>query len=292
MEHPGGVACWEHYLNAGFIEGIDKVVLPAPATSKEEIVDLFHRVLEGNESKYSVVSVSHVLTTTGLVLPLPEIAQLAHDSGCLLIVDGAQAAGAIHLNISEIGADAYTISGHKGLLGPTGSGLLYVRSEARRFIRPAILDRGCGAYTQSSGTVPFHTVMGLGYSLRFTQLVGGLTAVAEHGQSLAAITWSGFDELANDFPGTVVLSPSPSSGLASSIISLSLPSGLCVNSVISRLSDDTGHLVVKKLPDYEGGTKYVKNALRISYHMYNNERDAHRTVELLRRAMQQELGGK
>ena len=286
MEHPGGVAAWEHYVEAGFLDGVDKVALPAPALSKDEIVEIFASAL--NDS-YAVVCISHVLTTTGAILPLREIAALVREVGAVFVVDGAQSAGSVpHLNISATGADAYTISGHKGLLGPTGSGLLYIRETARTLIRPAALDRGFGAYTQSSGTVPLQTVMGLGYALDFISAAGGLTDVAVHGNRLAAMTREGLEELALEIPGIVPLSPPARSGMASSMVTVAFPSDVAVQDVISRLRDGRGRLVVKRLPDCEGGTKLVKNALRVSYHMYNSVDDVQRFLSLLEAALLQE----
>jgi L-cysteine/cystine lyase len=74
-----------------------------------------------------LVALSHVLWTTGAVLPLPEIAEAAHAAGALLLVDGAQSGGAIPIDPAGSGADFYTLSGQKWLLGPSGTGALWVR---------------------------------------------------------------------------------------------------------------------------------------------------------------------
>ena len=80
-----------------------------------------------------LVSVSHVSFATGAVLPIAEIAAMAHDRGALLAVDGAQAVGAIPVDVGALGVDLYAIPGQKWLLGPEGTGALYVA--------PAALDR-------------------------------------------------------------------------------------------------------------------------------------------------------
>ena len=66
------------------------------------------------------VAVSHVLWTTGAVLPIREIAALARSAGAAVIVDGAQAAGAIPFTVDELGVDAYAVPAQKWLLGPEG----------------------------------------------------------------------------------------------------------------------------------------------------------------------------
>ena len=80
-----------------------------------------------------LVSVSHVLWTTGSLMPVAAIAELAHARGALLIVDGAQAAGAIPFRLDDLGADLYAVSAQKWLLGPEGMGALVVA--------PTVLDR-------------------------------------------------------------------------------------------------------------------------------------------------------
>lgn len=69
----------------------------------------------------------HASNVTGAVQPLPDLADIAHENGALLLVDGAQGAGHLDVDVVALGADAYAASGHKGLLGPQGIGLLYLR---------------------------------------------------------------------------------------------------------------------------------------------------------------------
>lgn len=83
-----------------------------------------------------MVALSHVSWSTGAVLPIREIAHLAHRRGALLAVDGAQAAGAVPVAFDESGADFYATSGQKWLLGPEGTGALAVRADHAREMTP------------------------------------------------------------------------------------------------------------------------------------------------------------
>lgn len=85
-----------------------------------------------------MVAISHVLWTTGRILPLPEIAEAAGAVGALLLVDGAQSAGQLDLRMDETGADFYAISGQKWLLGPNGTGALWVHAKHHDSLRPAL----------------------------------------------------------------------------------------------------------------------------------------------------------
>jgi L-cysteine/cystine lyase len=123
-EHAGGVGplysiCDRYGVDLGFAEFTGDA-------SDDEILDRFDRLVTA-ETK--LVSLSHVLWTTGLVMPVARIAALAHERGALVLVDGAQAAGAIPVNVRDLGADMYAIPAQKWLLGPEGLGALWVRRE-------------------------------------------------------------------------------------------------------------------------------------------------------------------
>lgn len=69
----------------------------------------------------------HASNVTGAVQPIADLADIAHEHGALLLVDGAQGAGHLDVDLAALDVDAYAVSGHKGLLGPQGVGLLYIR---------------------------------------------------------------------------------------------------------------------------------------------------------------------
>ncbi len=75
------------------------------------------------------VVLSHVVWTTGMVLPLRELADLAHAAGALLICDAAQACGMVPSKVYDLGVDAYACSGQKWLCGPDGTGALFIRAD-------------------------------------------------------------------------------------------------------------------------------------------------------------------
>ncbi len=83
------------------------------------------------------VVVSHVSWSTGVVLPLRAIADLAHSVGALVICDAAQACGMLPSPVYDLGVDAYACSGQKWLCGPDGTGALFVRQDRLDEIKPA-----------------------------------------------------------------------------------------------------------------------------------------------------------
>jgi len=75
-----------------------------------------------------MVAVTHVSNTLGVVNPVAEITALAHEAGALCLIDGAQAAPHLDVDVADIGCDFYAFSGHK-MCGPTGIGALWGRWE-------------------------------------------------------------------------------------------------------------------------------------------------------------------
>lgn len=75
------------------------------------------------------VVLSHVSWTTGAVLPMRELCEMAHRVGALVICDAAQACGMVPSRVDELGVDLYALSGQKWLCGPDGIGALFIRRE-------------------------------------------------------------------------------------------------------------------------------------------------------------------
>jgi L-cysteine/cystine lyase len=93
--------------------------------------------LEGQiTSRTRVIAVSHVLWSTGAVLPLRQISDLARQHELMVVVDGAQSAGQVPVDLHDMGIDAYAMAGQKWLCGPEATGLLYVRRDRFADIAP------------------------------------------------------------------------------------------------------------------------------------------------------------
>jgi cysteine desulfurase/selenocysteine lyase len=95
-------------------------------------LDQFHALLEQDPK---VVAFAHVSNTLGTVNPLPEMAAEARAAGAITVIDGAQGAPHVGIDVQAAGCDFYTFSGHK-ILGPTGIGVLYGRRELLEAMPP------------------------------------------------------------------------------------------------------------------------------------------------------------
>lgn len=125
QEHPGGYCPWDEKAARYGIK-INKVALPRPPQSADEIVELFERAIT---PQTRIIFFSHITTATGVILPAKEICAVARRHGLLSAVDGAHAIGQIPLNLHDMGCDFYGSSPHKWLMAPKGTGFLYVREE-------------------------------------------------------------------------------------------------------------------------------------------------------------------
>lgn len=83
-----------------------------------------------------LVLLSHIVYSSGALLPLAEMVALARQAGAMVLVDGAQTCGAYPLDLSQMDVDFYTLSGQKWLCGPEGTGALYVRKDRLDWLRP------------------------------------------------------------------------------------------------------------------------------------------------------------
>ncbi|HEM4583847.1 cysteine desulfurase [Streptococcus suis] len=103
-------------------------------TLKDGELDMDHlRSLLSSETKF--VSLAHVSNVLGGVVPIGEIAELVHQVGAYLVVDGAQSVPHMGVNVQELDVDFYAFSGHK-MLGPTGIGILYGKEELLNLMSP------------------------------------------------------------------------------------------------------------------------------------------------------------
>src|ERR1051326_5720351 len=127
QEHPGGEQPWNlRAKRYGVV--VKKFEIPKPPKNSAEIMN---RINDAITPRTRIIFVSHATTSTGVVLPVKEIAKLARDRGILSAFDGAHIPGMMKLNIHDIGCDMYTASPHKWLMAPKGSGFLYVREEVQ-----------------------------------------------------------------------------------------------------------------------------------------------------------------
>ena len=269
QEHPGGRECWDYYARRYGVR-IDRVTLPLQPRSTDEILERFEARLTPDTR---VISVSHITFSTGTAMPIRELSELANAHGVLCIVDGAQAVGSQSVDVKALGCHAYSTSGHKWLLGPKGTGLLYINEKARAVIDPLILQDGENAYSEATGVRNIPGILGLGASMEYLSVLGQ-NAITKHNLSLRNLAYDGLLRL----PRVRVLSPPPGP-FATPLVSLSLPEGVDNRKVFSTLLKKYGIQVKLLDPDT------FPRAIRISPHIYNTEEDINRFLMAIRKEL-------
>ena len=276
-EHAGGIICWLHMQRMAGIH-VRQIHLPTPTTDKAEILQ---RLEDGLTDRTRVVSVSHVNTTTGLRMPLAEIAAITRPRGILLVADGAQVPGMLDVKVRDLGVDAYASSSHKWMLAPKGTGLLYIRGEASSQIRPISASTGDGihhaVYMAGGGTRNTPLMVAHGDTMDFHDVIGRERVEARVLQ-LNRYLRDRLRPLATLIP---VTPEDPE--LASAMVSY-IPVGKSVAQIYGQLADwgisikRTGYNSVYGDNDLPRDGKQV---IRLSTHIFNDEEQIDRLVRAL-----------
>jgi cysteine desulfurase / selenocysteine lyase len=144
-------------------------------------------------SKTKLVVVTHASNVTGTIQRVADIAQIAHDRGALVLVDAAQTLGYLPIQVGELGIDLLAAPGHKGLLGPLGTGVLYIRAGLEQQVR-TLREGGTGTQSDDdrqpqtlphkyeAGSVNVPGIVGLGAGIDFLRLQGN--KLRDHHQQL------------------------------------------------------------------------------------------------------------
>ena len=151
------------------------------------------------------VVVTHASNVTGNAVDVSRVAAIAHAAGALVIVDASQSAGTAKIDMDAMGLDVVCFTGHKGLMGPQGTGGLAVAEGVD--VAPWAMG-GTGVHSFNAlqplewptrleaGTLNGHGIAGLSAGLDFIEAQGGLEAIAAHERSLAERFLAGVREIA------------------------------------------------------------------------------------------------
>ncbi len=121
-----------------------------PITTKEQVIENF---FAGLTDRTKVVFISHITSSTGLILPVKEIVAIAKEKGLITIVDGAHVPGQLPLSIKELDADFYTGAAHKWMMAAKGCSFLYAHKRVQHLLKePLIVSWGYKSIKPSGST--------------------------------------------------------------------------------------------------------------------------------------------
>jgi cysteine desulfurase/selenocysteine lyase len=177
MEHHSNIVPW-HFLR----ERQGAVIKWAPVDDEGNfLVDEFENLLS---PRTKMVAITHMSNMLGTLVPVKEVVRRAHARGIPVLLDGAQAAVHLDIDVQDIGCDFYAVTGHK-LYGPTGIGVLYGKYQhleamppfngGGEMIREVFEDRviyGEPPHKFEAGTPPIVQAIGLGAAIDYINSVG------------------------------------------------------------------------------------------------------------------------
>jgi selenocysteine lyase/cysteine desulfurase len=265
VEHDGGSICWS-YLKRRRGINIDKVSI---APGDFDTAGVISRFEKGVTERTKVISVSHVITSTGLRMPISEIAALAKNRGILCVVDGAQAVGGIDVDVKKLGCHAYAATGHKWLMGPKGTGFLYISKDANSLIQPVQRESGLRYVVNSTGIGSLPLVVGLGAAVEAMRK-RGMATVEKKIIELRDRAYAGLAKISK----IQVVSPPPGP-LATALVAFKLPDPVDSRAFREVLLRKYG-IVVKT------AEKRWFNGNRISPHIFNTEADIDAALKAIR----------
>jgi cysteine desulfurase family protein len=167
-------------------------------------------VRRGITPRTRLIALTHASNVLGTIQPIGEVGRLAREHDLLFLVDAAQTAGVVPIDVQAMNIDLLALPGHKGLLGPTGTGALYAGPRTR--LRPW-REGGTGGdsssetqpnlmpYFLEGGTPNVLGVAGLSAGIRYVT-ERGLDAIRRHETALVERLWQGLEELGHEVFGT------------------------------------------------------------------------------------------
>jgi len=280
MEHHSNIVPWQMLAKRN---GAKLKFIPLNPNGDLDLSNLEELLSE----RTKILAITHVSNAIGTLNPIKMIIDLAHTKGIPVLVDGAQAAPHLKIDVQALDCDFYTFSSHK-TYGPTGVGVLYGKAHWLEKLPPY---QGGGdmilkvtmqesEYNQlphkfEAGTPSIAAVIALGTALNFLMNLDR-EAIRQHEENLLQLT----EKMLSNFPGIQIIG-SPKQRLA--LLSFTMK-GIHPHDIASIVDQEgvalrAGHHCAMPLMDFFA----VNGSSRVSFGLYNNEED----IAQLAHALQQ-----
>lgn len=255
-------------------------------TLKDGELDMDHlRSLLSSKTKF--VSLAHVSNVLGSVAPIGEIAELVHQVGAYLVVDGAQSVPHMAVNVQELDVDFYAFSGHK-MLGPTGIGVLYGKEELLNRMSPVefggemidfVYERSATwkelPWKFEAGTPNIAGAIGLGAAIDYLMEIG-MDAIQAHEAELVDYVFPKLQAI----PGLTIYG-SQDLSKRTGVIAFNLddlhPHDVATALDYEGVAVRAGHHCAQPLLRY----LQVPATVRASFYIYNTKADCDKLVEAI-----------
>lgn len=282
MEHHSNLVPWLNLQSKGVevrIVKADENGVIHPETVENQV-----------DENTRLVSITQISNSIGSVQPVDEIGKIAEDKGSLYLVDAAQSAGHMEVDVKKLGADFVAFPGHKGLLGPVGTGFLYCTFDSQKELKPINLGGGTvDNVTEDNfklapaparfegGTQNIAGFIGLGAAIDYLKRIG-ISEIEKHTKKLTNIMYHEIQEIEKV---RIYGSPENIYGIASFNIDNINPHDLAkildeVKSICVRSGFHCAIPSIKHIGAYKlGGT------VRASIHYYNTREEIQELADTL-----------
>ncbi|MDD3398001.1 MAG: cysteine desulfurase [Candidatus Methanomethylophilaceae archaeon] len=264
--------------------GLKRVIVP---TGPGGVFDL-DAYQDSFRSQVRLVSMAHTSNVTGTTIPMKEVVEIAHDHGAMVLIDGAQAAPHMPVDVHKTGVDFYALSGHK-MLGPSAVGVLYGTDESLESLKPLMLGGGTVGRADydkvhlapaperfEAGLANYSGIIGTGAALDYLSKIG-MDNISKHEHRLQRVLQERLDEI----EGISLVGPDDPDA-RSSVFSFNLP-GLGSHDVAMMVDEMAAVLIRSGMhcahPYFY--SRGINGCVRASTYIYNDEDDMHRLVDAL-----------
>ncbi|EGQ3140298.1 cysteine desulfurase [Staphylococcus pseudintermedius] len=280
MEHHANLVPWQQLAKR---QGATLKFIPMA----EDGTITLEAVRETVSERTKIVAIAHVSNVLGTINDIKAIAEIAHEHGAIISVDGAQSVPHMKVDVQDLNVDFYSFSGHK-MLGPTGIGVLYGKREHLNQMEPTefggdmidFVDLYDSTWTDlptkfEAGTPLIAQAIGLQAAIEYIESIG-FDAIHEHEQALTTYAYEQMSQIEGiDIYG-------PSKDKRAGIITFNLKdvhphdvaTALDTEGVAVRAGHHCAQLLMKWLN--------VSSTARASFYIYNTKEDIDQLVEGLK----------
>lgn len=275
MEHHSNIIPWQQVAKR---TGATLKYIPLQEDGTISLEDVKNTVT----NKTKIVAVAHVSNVLGTINPIKEIAKIAHENGAIIVVDGAQSAPHMKIDVQELDCDFYAFSGHK-MCAPTGIGVLYGKQDLLEKMEPIefggemidFVEKYDSTWKElpwkfEGGTPIIAGAIGLGAAIDFLTEVG-FDNITKHEEKLAAYAL----ERLREIDGLTIYGPEKRAALVTFNLGDIHPHDVSTVLDSEGIAIRAGHHCAQVLMKWLD----VTATARASMYLYNTEEDIDRLVE-------------
>jgi cysteine desulfurase family protein len=271
--------------------GVQLIVAPCARDGSLDLDAMRRAITPGTR----LVVVNHASNVVGTILPIAEIARIAHGAGALVLVDAAQTAGVLPIDVQTIGFDLLAFTGHKSLYGPPGTGGLIIGEMVDTALIEPLWRGGTGSRSEfeeqpddlpdkfESGTQNGVGIAGLGAGVRFV-LERGIENIRAHEVELTRLLIDGLQAI----PG-VVVHGTRDGQKCTAVVSFTIP-GHQVSEIGLRLDEEFGVLCRVGLHCAPAAHRTIgtfpQGTVRFAPGIFTTQDDLCATIDAVRRIVQ------